>query len=59
VDAFGNLFEESRGKLFVGWVFSQVNRDEDLFSFRINIANINTSLVSKENPVTLKQEHVS
>lgn len=37
----------------VGWVFRKIDWDQKLFGFRIDIANIDTSLMCKENPITL------
>ena len=53
VDTFRDLFEECRGELFVGGELLQVDGDEDLHSFGVNIADIDTALVCEENPIAL------
>jgi hypothetical protein len=53
VNTFGDLFEECGGEFFVGGEFLQVDGDEDLHSFGINVADIDTALVCEENPIAL------
>ena len=53
VDTFGDTLQQSGGKLFIGWVFGEVDWDKDLLGLGIYIANVDTTLIGKENPVTL------
>lgn len=53
MDALGDVLQESGSNLLIRWVLGKVNRDEELLSLRINIADINTTLVGEENPVAL------
>jgi hypothetical protein len=54
VDASGDLLQEGCRNLIVGRVFGQVNGDEELLCLRIDIANVDTSLVREEDPIALK-----
>lgn len=56
VDASGNLLEESSGDLLVGRELGEVNGNQELLSLLVDITNIDTTLVSEEDPVTLKEE---
>lgn len=49
----GDLLEESSSNLLVGRVFGEVDGNEKLLSLLVDIANIDTALVSEEDPVTL------
>ena len=49
----GNLAQERGSDLLVGWVLLEVDGNEELLSLLIDIANINTTLVGEEDPVTL------
>ena len=40
----------------VGWILGEVNRDEELLSLCVDIADIDTALVGKEDPVALLME---
>lgn len=40
--------------MFVGGKFLEVDGDEDLFSFGVNVADVDTALVCEENPVALR-----
>ncbi len=53
MDALGHLLEESCRDLFVGWVFLEVDGNEDLLGLCVNVTNIDTTLVCEEDPVTL------
>jgi hypothetical protein len=53
VDTLRNLLEESGSNLLVGGVLLEVDGDQDLLGLSIDITDINTTLVSEENPVTL------
>jgi hypothetical protein len=53
VDTLGHLGQQGGGDLLVGGVVLQVDRDEELLSLSVNITDINTTLVSEEDPVTL------
>lgn len=55
VNALWDLLQECGSNLLVGGIFAEVDRDEKLFSLRINITNIDTTLVREQNPVTLEQ----
>lgn len=56
MDALGDLLEKSSSNLLVGWVLLEVDGNEELLSLLINITNIDTTLVSEEDPVTLKRQ---
>jgi hypothetical protein len=58
VDTLRNLLQESCSKLLVRGVFGEINGDENLLSFGIDITNIDTSLVCKENPIALEREDI-
>lgn len=45
MDTFGDLFQECRRDLFIGWVFSEIDRNKDFRGFRVYIANIYTTFV--------------
>ena len=53
VHALWHLLQQGRSNLFVGWILSKVNRDEELLSFCVDITDIDTTLVSEEDPVAL------
>lgn len=53
VHTLGNVLEKCRGNLVVGWVFAQVNRNQELLSLGVDIADINTTFVCEKDPVTL------
>ena len=53
MDTLWNVPEKRGSNLLVGGVLGQVDRDEELLSLGINIADINTTFVREENPVTL------
>jgi hypothetical protein len=53
VDALWHLLQERSSNLLVGGVLGEVDRDEELLSLRIDVTNINTTLVGEENPVAL------
>ena len=55
MDAFRNLLQEGCRNFLVRRVLGKVDGDEDLLGFGIDIANIDTSLVCKEDPVTLER----
>ena len=55
MDAFRNLLQEGCRNFLVRRVLGKVDGDEDLLGFGIDIANVDTSLVCKEDPVTLKR----
>jgi hypothetical protein len=56
VHALGHLAQKCRGNGFVGGVLVEVDGNEKLFSLLVNIANVDTTLVSEEDPVTLKRK---
>jgi len=49
----GDFAEQGFGDFLVGWVVGEVDGDEELFGFGIDIADVDTSFVSEEDPVTL------
>ena len=51
--ALRHLLEQCRGELSVGWVLGEVNRNEKLLSLRIDITDIDSTLVREEDPVAL------
>jgi hypothetical protein len=53
VDTLRNLLEESGSNLLVGRVLLEVDGDQKLLGLSIDITDIDTTLVSEENPVTL------
>ena len=50
-----NLFQESRSDFIVRRVFGEVNGDENLLGFCIDITDIDTTFVCEKNPITLEQ----
>ena len=56
VDALGDLAEQRGGDDLVGGVLLEVDGDEKLLSLLVDIADIDTTLVGEENPVTLKRK---
>ena len=52
------LLQQGRGDLFVGWILGEVNRDEELLSFCVDIADIDTALMGKEDQVALLVERL-
>lgn len=53
MDTLGDLAQQSAGDGLVGGEVLEVDRDEELLSLLIDIANIDTTLVGEEDPVTL------
>ena len=53
VDSLWHIGQESRCDLLVRWVLSKVDWDEELLGLLIDVADIDTSLVCEENPITL------
>ena len=58
VHALWHLLQQGRGDLFIRWILVEVNRDEELLSFCVDIADIDTALVGKEDPVALSMERL-
>lgn len=58
VYAFWHLLQQGRRDLFVRWILGEVNRDEELLSFCVNIADINTTFMGKKDPVALLLERL-
>jgi hypothetical protein len=52
----GNLLQERGSDLLVRGVFLKVDRDEELLGLLIDIANIDTTFVGEEDPITLKRK---
>jgi hypothetical protein len=55
VDSLGNVLQESGSNLLVGGVLCEIDGNEELLGLRIDIADINTTLVGEEDPVALKR----
>ena len=53
VDTLGDVLQQRGGDFFVGGVVLQVDRDKKLLSFGVDIADVDTTLVGEEDPVTL------
>jgi hypothetical protein len=53
VHALGDLAQKGLGNGLVGGVLLEVDGDEKLLRLLIDIANIDTTLVGEEDPVTL------
>lgn len=53
VDALGNLLEESVGNLLVGGILREVNGDKQLLCLLIDVADVDTTLVSEKDPIAL------
>lgn len=56
MDTLRNLLEECGSNLLVRRVLLQVDGDEKLLSLLVDITNIDTTLVSEEDPITLKRD---
>jgi hypothetical protein len=53
VHALGHLLEQGGCKLGVGRILGQVDGDEELLCFGINVTDVDTALVCEEDPVAL------
>jgi imidazole glycerol phosphate synthase subunit HisF len=53
VDSLGDFAEQGLCDFSIGWVFRQVHRNEELLSFGVDITNVNSTLVSKEDNIAL------
>lgn len=53
MDTLGHLAQQRRGDGFVGGKVLEIDGNEELLSFLVDIANIDTTLVGEEDPVTL------
>jgi hypothetical protein len=53
VHALGDLRQELLSDLRIGGVFGEVDGYQQLLSLRIDIANVDSSLVGEEDPVAL------
>jgi hypothetical protein len=49
----GNVLEEACSDLLVAGILAQVDGDEHLLSLGVDIANLNTTFVVEEDPVSL------
>ena len=56
MDTLGDLAQQGAGDGLVGGEVLEVDGDEKLLSLLVDIANIDTTLVGKENPVTLDRD---
>ena len=54
VHALGDLFEEARGDLLVAGVLPQVDGDEHLLGFGVDVADVDAAFVVEEDPVALE-----
>ena len=50
----GNFLKKRRRDLFIRGVLGQVDRNENLLSFGINITDIDPTLMREKNPVALQ-----
>ena len=53
MDALGDVLQESGSNLLVRGVLGEIDGDEKLLSLLVDITDIDTTLVSEEDPVTL------
>ena len=53
MDAVRNLLQQCSGYFGIRWILGQVNGNQKLLSFSIDITDIYTTLIGEENPVTL------
>lgn len=53
MDTLRDLVQESLGNLLVGGVVLEVDGDEQLLSLSVDITNVDTTLVSEQDPVAL------
>jgi hypothetical protein len=53
VDTLGDLAQQGGGNLLVRGVLLEIDGDEKLLSLLVNVANIYTTFVGEEDPVTL------
>ena len=53
VHTLGNVLQKGGRNLLIGGVVLQVDGDEELLRFGIDITHVDTTLVGEENPVTL------
>lgn len=53
MNAFGYLLQQGLGNLLVGRIFRKIDRYEELLRLSVNITNIHTTFMRKENPVPL------
>ena len=53
MDTSGDLLEEGGSNLLVGGVLLEVDWNEKLLSLGVDITDVDTTLVSEEDPVTL------
>ena len=54
MDALGHFLQQGSCEFLVRGEFLQVDWDEDLLCLCIDVADIHTTLVGEENPVTLQ-----
>lgn len=59
MDALRDVPQKSGSNLLVGWVLLEVDRNEELLGLGIDIADINTTFMCEENPVTLDRDDES
>jgi len=56
VYALGDLLEKCGSDLIVGWILCEIDRDQEFLCLCIDIADVNTTLMSEINPVALLLE---
>ena len=54
VDSLGDFFQETGGDFVVAGVLGEIDGDEHLFGFGVDIADINAAFVVEEDPIALK-----
>jgi hypothetical protein len=59
VHTLWHLLQQCLREFGVGWVLGQIDRNKELLCFRINIADIDTTFVREEYPITLRQDKIS
>lgn len=50
----GDLLQESSSNFLVRGVLLEIDWDEELLSFLVDIADVNTTLVGEEDPIALE-----
>ena len=53
MDAFRNLLQQRSGYFGVRGILGEINGNEKLFGFSIDITDIYTTLMGEQNPVAL------
>lgn len=53
VNTFGNLLEKCGCYLVIRWVFGEIDGDEQLCSFCVDVANIYATFICEQYPIAL------